>query len=66
MQAYGSALGRCSTEAGPWYVVPANRKWYPKLGRLAASHRDDGGNEVIYPNPHLDVRALKKSLQAAA
>jgi polyphosphate kinase 2 (PPK2 family) len=26
--AYETALQRCSTEAAPWYVVPADRKWY--------------------------------------
>jgi PPK2 family polyphosphate:nucleotide phosphotransferase len=26
--AYADALTRCSTPAAPWYVVPANRKWY--------------------------------------
>ncbi|GLZ38979.1 polyphosphate kinase 2 family protein [Actinokineospora sp. NBRC 105648] len=27
-QAYDAALARCSTEAAPWYVIPADRKWY--------------------------------------
>jgi polyphosphate kinase 2 (PPK2 family) len=26
--AYADALRRCSTEWAPWYVVPADRKWY--------------------------------------
>jgi PPK2 family polyphosphate:nucleotide phosphotransferase len=26
--AYQDALARCSTDAAPWYVVPADRKWY--------------------------------------
>ncbi len=30
-QAYADAIGRTSTEAAPWYVVPANRKWYRNL-----------------------------------
>jgi PPK2 family polyphosphate:nucleotide phosphotransferase len=29
--AYQEALQRCSTEDAPWYVVPANRKWYRDL-----------------------------------
>lgn len=29
--AYAEALERCSTETAPWYVVPANRKWYRDL-----------------------------------
>lgn len=27
-EAYERVLERCSTPAAPWYVVPANRKWY--------------------------------------
>jgi PPK2 family polyphosphate:nucleotide phosphotransferase len=27
-EAYQDALSRCSTDAAPWYVVPADRKWY--------------------------------------
>jgi len=27
MKAYDEALQKCSTEAAPWYVVPANVKW---------------------------------------
>jgi PPK2 family polyphosphate:nucleotide phosphotransferase len=30
-QAYEAALTRCNTEHAPWYVVPANRKWYRNL-----------------------------------
>jgi polyphosphate kinase 2 (PPK2 family) len=26
--AYQDALARCSTDHAPWYVVPADRKWY--------------------------------------
>ena len=27
-EAYRAALTRCSTDVAPWYVVPADRKWY--------------------------------------
>jgi PPK2 family polyphosphate:nucleotide phosphotransferase len=30
-QAYGDALSKCSTEEAPWYIVPANHKWYRNL-----------------------------------
>jgi PPK2 family polyphosphate:nucleotide phosphotransferase len=29
--AYEDALGRCSTAHAPWYVVPADRKWFRNL-----------------------------------
>ncbi len=30
-QAYGDAFSRCSTDEAPWYIVPANQKWYRNL-----------------------------------
>jgi PPK2 family polyphosphate:nucleotide phosphotransferase len=65
-KAYAAALGRCSTAAAPWYVVPANRKWYRNWAVSQILIETMEEMKLIYPNPHLDVRALKKSLQAAA
>ncbi len=31
MAAYNEALSKTSTEHAPWYVVPANKKWYRNL-----------------------------------
>ena len=28
MAAYQAVLERCNTERAPWYVIPADRKWY--------------------------------------
>ncbi|HST58335.1 MAG TPA: PPK2 family polyphosphate kinase [Longimicrobium sp.] len=30
-EAYEDALGRCSTDAAPWHIVPADRKWFRNL-----------------------------------
>jgi PPK2 family polyphosphate:nucleotide phosphotransferase len=30
-KAYEDALSECSTKAAPWYVIPANRKWFRNL-----------------------------------
>ena len=35
MEAYQIAITRTSTDSAPWYVVPADRKWY---ARLAVQH----------------------------
>lgn len=29
--AYAEALSRCSTEAAPWHIVPADRKWFRNI-----------------------------------
>jgi PPK2 family polyphosphate:nucleotide phosphotransferase len=31
MAAFEDALSRCSTKVAPWYVIPANRKWFRDL-----------------------------------
>ena len=30
-EAYQNVLSKCSTDIAPWYIVPANRKWYRNL-----------------------------------
>jgi PPK2 family polyphosphate:nucleotide phosphotransferase len=32
IEAYETAISRCSTAHAPWYVVPADRKWAARLG----------------------------------
>ena len=31
MAAYEEALSRCSTAHAPWFVIPADKKWYRNL-----------------------------------
>ncbi|MFT5516409.1 MAG: PPK2 family polyphosphate:nucleotide phosphotransferase [Rhodothermales bacterium] len=31
MEAYEVAIGRCSTKTAPWYVIPAETRWYRNL-----------------------------------
>lgn len=31
MLAYEDAINKCSTDYAPWYVIPANKKWYRNL-----------------------------------
>ena len=49
--AYTDALERCSTAHAPWFLVPANHKWYRDLAVAeimveAARERDPQGPEV--------------------
>lgn len=51
MKAYEKALSRCSTPWAPWYVIPANRKWFrnflvARLLRLALE-----GLSLKFPAP---------------
>ena len=38
-EAYEDALARCSTKHAPWYVIPANKKWFRNLAVSQISWR---------------------------
>ncbi|WP_404383060.1 polyphosphate kinase 2 family protein [Knoellia locipacati] len=60
--AYQDAVEKCSTEVAPWFVVPADRKWY---ARLAVTHLVLEHLEALdpqWPRADFDVEAEKKRL----
>jgi len=62
MQAYQIAIERTSTDAAPWYVIPADHKWY---ARLAVQHLlVDAllGLKQEWPKAEYDVAAEKAKL----
>jgi PPK2 family polyphosphate:nucleotide phosphotransferase len=61
-EAYRIALERCSTAEAPWYVVPADRKWYRNwaVARLLLETLRE--LDPRYPEPDLDVPALEAAL----
>jgi PPK2 family polyphosphate:nucleotide phosphotransferase len=62
-RAYDLALERCSTEHAPWYVVPADHKWYRNwaVGRLLLETLRE--LDPQYPQPDLDVEELERGLR---
>jgi PPK2 family polyphosphate:nucleotide phosphotransferase len=63
--AYGDMLSRCSTQAAPWYVVPADRKWYRDwaVARLLLATFQD--LRLSYPPASFDVAAEQARLAVA-
>ena len=51
MRAYEDALTRCNTPWAPWYVVPANRKWYRNLVVTEILVRTMEGMDLEFPDP---------------
>jgi len=62
MQAYQSALEKCSTQAAPWFVVPADRKWYARLAvtNLLLEHLE--AMDPKWPAADFDVEEQKARL----
>jgi PPK2 family polyphosphate:nucleotide phosphotransferase len=54
--AYEDALSKCSTDHAPWYVIPANKKWYRDLAiaRIIAGTLEDMNPQFPPPEEGLD------------
>ena len=51
MTAYQEALAETSTDCAPWYVIPANRKWYRNLVISNVLIEALHGLDMSYPDP---------------
>ena len=58
-EAYADAIEATGTAAAPWYVVPADRKWYRNwaVANLLLAHLDD--LDLTYPEVDLPVDELR-------
>jgi PPK2 family polyphosphate:nucleotide phosphotransferase len=63
--AYADVLAKCSTDLAPWYVVPADRKWYRNWAvsqLLVETLRD---LDLGWPEPDgVNLKAMKRELLA--
>ena len=51
MKAYEDVLNKTSTERAPWYIVPANRKWYRNLVVATVLVETLEGLNMSHPQP---------------
>jgi len=56
MEAYETVLNRCSTPWAPWYIIPADHKWYRNLAvaRIIAQTMEEMDLHYPAPEPDLD------------
>ncbi len=54
--AFHDAIAKCSTDYAPWYVVPANNKWYRNLvvARVIANTLEEMNPQFPPPEPGLE------------
>lgn len=59
IKAYEEALSRCSTDHSPWFVIPANKKWFRNLAvsHILVEALED--MKMKFPPPMIDVSKLK-------
>jgi PPK2 family polyphosphate:nucleotide phosphotransferase len=57
--AYQDMLRNCSTKNAPWYVIPANRKWFRNLAVSQIMREELESMHLKYPHPVADLSAIK-------
>ncbi|MFI8828513.1 PPK2 family polyphosphate kinase [Streptomyces sp. NPDC053431] len=64
-EAYELALERCASPRAPWYLVPADRKWYRNwaISTLLLEHLED--LDPQYPRADFDVAESRRRLLAS-
>jgi PPK2 family polyphosphate:nucleotide phosphotransferase len=65
MEAYADALERCNTDVAPWYVVPADRKWYRNWAIMNILIEQLEAMHLEWPRPDFDVEAQRQRLLAS-
>jgi PPK2 family polyphosphate:nucleotide phosphotransferase len=62
--AYAEALSRCGTDAAPWFVVPADRKWYRDWAVAHLLRETFDTLSLGYPPADFDVARERERLRA--
>ena len=65
-EAYEEALSRCSTERAPWFIIPADCKWFRNLAAARIVVDCLEGLEIQRPRPAADLEAVRKEYEEAA
>jgi PPK2 family polyphosphate:nucleotide phosphotransferase len=63
--AFEEALERTSTKYAPWYVIPANHKWFRNLAvsQIVCATMED--MEMKLPSPTVDLNVIRKEYHEA-
>ncbi|MEO8597941.1 MAG: polyphosphate kinase 2 family protein [Candidatus Solibacter sp.] len=57
--AYEDMLHKCSTKGAPWYVIPANKKWFRNLAVSQIVREELEAMSLKYPKPVADLSQIK-------
>ncbi len=65
MEAYEALLEKCNTDAAPWHVIPADRKWYRNWAVAELLRETLAGMQLTWPVAEFDVATEKKRVAAS-
>ncbi len=65
-EAFQDLFEKCSTEDAPWFVIPANRKWFRNLVIAEIVVQAMEKMQLSYPAPSVDLEEIRKKYHEAA
>ena len=66
LRAYEDALARCNTEDSPWFVIPADHKWFRDLAVSEILVATMESMKIQVPQPSVDIEEIRRKYHAAA
>ena len=64
-KAYEAAISKCSTEDAPWYVIPANHKWFRNLVVSRILVKTLESMDMQFPQPSVNVEEIRRQYHVA-
>lgn len=65
-ECYSDMLSHCSTKEAPWYIVPANHRWFRDYFILKVIVKTLEGLNLEYPKPNENIQALIREVEDGA
>jgi PPK2 family polyphosphate:nucleotide phosphotransferase len=63
--AYEEVLSRCSTEQAPWFIIPADHKWFRNLAVARIVVEQLESLKMTFPPPSVDIEKIRKEYHSA-
>jgi PPK2 family polyphosphate:nucleotide phosphotransferase len=63
-EAFEAALGKCSTDHAPWFIIPSNHKWFRNLAISRIVVEALEALHMKFPAPTVDIDEIRKKYHA--
>jgi PPK2 family polyphosphate:nucleotide phosphotransferase len=65
VQAYEDAFAKCNTKEAPWFVIPADHKWFRDLAVSEIIVRTLESMDIQVPRPTVDIEEIRRKYHSA-
>jgi PPK2 family polyphosphate:nucleotide phosphotransferase len=64
-RAYDDVLAKCNSEEAPWFVIPANHKWFRDVAISEIVVATLGSMNIQLPKPTVDIEEIRRKYHSA-